>query len=55
MSRSAGFGEAKIAKALVDDLNAQDIEIRARLDTVELFRLSEGEGPRRLAEVALRG
>jgi len=49
------FGEAKIAKALVDDLNAQDIEIRARLDTVELFRLSEGEGPRRLAEVALRG
>ena len=49
------FGEAKLAKALVDDLNAQDIEIRARLDTVELFRLSEGEVPRRLAEVALRG
>ncbi|MEQ8587214.1 MAG: 2'-5' RNA ligase family protein [Thalassobaculaceae bacterium] len=49
------FGEAKIAKALVDDLNAQDIELRARLDTVELFRLAEGEAPRRLAEVALRG
>ncbi|MCR9074181.1 MAG: 2'-5' RNA ligase family protein [Alphaproteobacteria bacterium] len=49
------FGEAKVAKALVDDLNAQDIELRARLDTVELFRLSEGEQPRRLAEVALRG
>ncbi|MDF1794617.1 MAG: 2'-5' RNA ligase family protein [Thalassobaculaceae bacterium] len=49
------FGEAKIAKALVDDLNAQEIEIRARLETVELFRLSEGEAPRRLAEVALRG
>jgi len=49
------FGEAKVAKALVDDLNAQDIEIRARLDTVELFRLAEGETPRRLAEVALRG
>ena len=49
------FGEAKLAKALVDDLNAQEIEIRARLDTVELFRLSESEPPRRLAEVALRG
>lgn len=49
------FGEAKVAKALVDDLNAQDIYIEARLDTVELFRLEEGEAPRRLAEVALRG
>jgi 2'-5' RNA ligase len=49
------FGEAKLAKALVDDLNAQDIAIRARLETVELFRLAEGEAPRRLAEVALRG
>lgn len=49
------IGEAKIAKALVDDLNAQDIDIKARLDTVELFRLAEGEAPRRLAEVALRG
>lgn len=49
------FGEAKVAKALVDDLNAQDIDIAGRLETVELFRLEDGAPPRRLAEVALRG
>lgn len=49
------FGEGKVAKALVDDLNAQDLHIRARVETVELFRLDEDGPPRRLAEVALRG
>jgi 2'-5' RNA ligase len=49
------FGGAKVAKALVDDLNAQDIEIRGRLETVELFRLEDGKAARRLAEVALGG
>ena len=49
------FGEAKIAKALVDDLNAQEIEIRGRLTTLELFRLARGGPAQRLAEITLRG
>ncbi len=53
------FGEAKIAKALTDDLNAQEIEIRARLSTLELFQIPAGdrapEQIARLAEITLRG
>lgn len=51
----ARIAEAKLARALADDLNGQEPEIHARLETIELFRLDE-EGPaRRLAEIALRG
>ncbi|NQW11115.1 MAG: 2'-5' RNA ligase family protein [Alphaproteobacteria bacterium] len=50
------FDEPHLAKALADDLNAQEPEITGRLETVELFRLSGGgEPPKRLAELALRG
>lgn len=49
------IAEAKLARALADDLNGQEPEILARLETVELFRIDGREPPRRLAEVALRG
>lgn len=50
------FDEPHLAKALADDLNAQEPAIAGRLETVELFRLSEGNTPpKRLAELALRG
>ncbi|MEQ8814847.1 MAG: 2'-5' RNA ligase family protein [Thalassobaculum sp.] len=49
------IAEAKLARALADDLNGQEPEIGARLETVELFRLDGKEPARRLAEVALRG
>lgn len=49
------FCEAKLAKALADDLNNQDPEIRGRLETIELYRIAAGAPPHRLAEVALRG
>ena len=49
------FDEPHLAKALADDLNTQDPEVHARLETVELFRLSEDEmPPKRLAELVLR-
>ncbi len=49
------IAEAKLARALADDLNGQEPEIRARLETVELFRIDPKEPARRLAEIALRG
>jgi len=49
------IAEAKLAKALADDLNAQEPEILGRLETIELLRLEPGRPARRLAEIALRG
>lgn len=51
----ARIAEAKLARALSDDLNGQEPEIHARLETVELFRIEGKDPARRLAEVALRG
>lgn len=51
----ARITEAKLARALADDLNSQEPEIHARLETVELFRLDGKQAARRLAELALRG
>lgn len=51
----ARIAEGKLARALADDLNGQEPEIHARLETVELFRVDGREPARRLAEVALRG
>lgn len=49
------IAEAKLARALADDLNSQEPEILARLETVELFHLDRKGPARRLAEIALRG
>lgn len=49
------IAEAKLARALADDLNGQEPEIRGRLETIELFRIEKDAPPRRLAEIALRG
>lgn len=51
----ARIAEAKLARALADDLNGQEPDIHARLETIELFRLDGREPARRLAELALRG
>ena len=51
----ARIAEAKLARALADDLNGQEPDIHARLETVELFRLDKDGAARRLAEIALRG
>mgnify|MGYP003700673579 FL=1 len=55
----ARIAEAKLARALADDLNGQEPEIHARLETVELFRVGDDPGgtepARRLAEIPLRG
>lgn len=49
------FSSARIAKALADDLNAQDPALTTRVETVELFRLTDGSAPHRIAEFALGG
>lgn len=49
------FTSARIAKALADDLNAEDPALAARVDTLELFRLATGRPPHRIAEFALSG
>jgi len=51
----ARIAESKLARALADDLNGQEPEIHARLETIELVRLDGREPARRLAELALRG
>lgn len=49
------IAEIKLARALADDLNGQEPEILARLETIDLLRVNQTEPARRLAEVALRG
>jgi 2'-5' RNA ligase len=49
------FSSARIAKALADDLNAQDPALTTRVETVELFRLKQGAPPHRIAEFVLDG
>ncbi|MCR9176223.1 MAG: 2'-5' RNA ligase family protein [Alphaproteobacteria bacterium] len=49
------FSSARIAKALADDLNAQDPVLATRVETVELFRLTDGSAPHRIAEFPLGG
>ena len=49
------IAEARLARALADDLNGQEPDIQARLETVELFDLDPQGPARRLAEIALRG
>ena len=51
----ARIAEAKLARALADDLNGQEPEIHARIETLELLRLDADGSARRLAEIALRG
>lgn len=49
------FSSARIAKALADDLNAQDPVLATRVETVELCRLTDGSAPHRIAEFPLGG
>lgn len=49
------FSSARIAKALADDLNAEDPSLSTRVETIELFRLQDDKPPHRIAEFVLRG
>jgi len=49
------FSSARIAKALADDLNAGEPELRVRVETVELLRLPDGKPAEPVGEFVLSG